>query len=97
VTGKPIQSQVPDPDPSVSPSEGDVPALTVTKDISFDLSEYVGTVHLRVEVGDLLVMDGQVDTSIGTWTGTVSHSGSQQVDYYVDDELVKSETIDFAS
>ena len=99
VSDDPIESQDPavsqEPDPSTPPTEADTPVTGVTKDISFNLSNYVGTVHLRVEVGDLLGMDGKVDTGIGSWTGTVSHSGTQTVKYYVDNVLVKSETVIF--
>jgi serine/threonine-protein kinase len=96
-TSEPTPTGGQDPDPSVSPSGGDISANAVTKDISFNMVAYSGTIHLRVEVGDLLVMDGQVDTGIGTWRGTVSHTGRQRVNYYVNGELARYETIDFSS
>jgi len=96
-SANPQQTGSQTPDPSVPPSGGDIQTDAVTKDISFNLVAYSGTIHLRVEVGSLVVMDGQVDTSIGTWTGTVSHSGSQRVNYYVNGELARSETINFSS
>ena len=96
-SANPNQTGSQSPDPSESLGGGDIQTGAVTKDISFNLIAYAGTVHLRVEVGNLVVMDGQVDTSIGTWTGTVSHTGSQRVNYYVNGELARSETINFSS
>jgi len=93
------------PDASSKPtggtgSPGDIPASTVTKELKFSLLQYKGTVHLRVVVGDndeaLVVMDGQVNTDIETWTGSVSHSGRQMVRYYVNGRLAKSEAIEFS-
>jgi len=96
-SANPNQTGSQSPDPSESLGGGDIQTGATTKDISFNLVAYTGTVHLRVEVGNLVIMDGQVDTSIGTWTGTVSHTGSQRVNYYVNGELARSETIKFSS
>ena len=81
-----------DPDESSEVS----PTASSTKEISIDLSGYEGVVHLRVIVGGVTVMNGQVDSSIGVWSTQVSDSGTKVASYYVDNKLVKTETITFS-
>ena len=97
-SANPDQSSDPDPDTSDNPTTSDTPVTNTTvKEINFNLSNYTGTIHLKVLVGDTVVMDGEVDTSIGLWSRQVTSSGVQSVKYYVDDVLVRSDTVDFSS
>ena len=97
-SANPSQTDSPDPDVSESPVESGEPVVnTSVKDINFNLSNYTGTIHLKVLVGDTVVMDGEVDTSIGLWSRQVTSSGVQTVKYYVDDVLVRSDTVDFSA
>ncbi len=88
----------PNDDAQESPdsSEG-LPVVVPIKDINFNLSGYSGTIHLKVVVGNTVVMDGQVDTAIGMWSCPVAMSGSQEVSYYVNGAWVRTDTVDFSS
>lgn len=94
-SANPVESSDPMPDESTQIT--DAPTGASTKELSLDLSDYVGTVQLKVIVGELTVINSQVDTAIGVWTAQVSHSGEQSVRYYVNDVLVKSELVVFSS
>ena len=93
-SANPIETGSPEPDASTGVT--DIPVATTTKELRFDLSNYFGTVQLKVLVGDMTVMNSQVDTAIGVWSMNVSNRGTQTVQYFINDVLVKSEVIDFS-
>jgi hypothetical protein len=104
-SANPVATGDQQPDASSDPTgnggeSGEAPAVIATKELRFSLLQYTGTVHLRVVVGDndeaVVVMDGQVNTDIGVWTGLASSSGRQMVKYYVNDRLAKSEAVHFS-
>lgn len=65
----------------------------IEKIVTVDLSEYSGTVNIRIMVGSSTVFDGAVDASIGSFSREVSGSDTQVVSIYVDGQLVKSQPL----
>ena len=87
-----------DPVPSediVIPSEGvDAPASVKTVDV--DLSEYSGTVTVRIMVGSAMLFDGKVDcAATQILSRTTTGTGTQQVNIYINEELVNSYELQF--
>jgi len=65
----------------------------IEKIVTVDLSEYSGTVNIRILVGSTAVFDGAVDASIGSFSREVSGSDTQVVSIYIDGQLVKSQPL----
>lgn len=65
----------------------------IEKIVTVDLSEYSGTVNIRILVGSTSVFDGAVDASIGSFSREVSGSDTQVVSIYIDGQLVKSQPL----
>ena len=87
-----------DPEPSeeiVIPSEGvDAPASARTVEV--DLSDYVGEVYVKIAVGSTTLFDGLVDcTTTRSLVRTTTGTGAQQVNIYINGELVNSYELQF--
>lgn len=87
-----------DPEPSegiVIPSEGvDVPATVQT--VTVDLSAYTGENDVKILVGSTVLFDGKIDCSATqTLTRTTTGTGTQQVNIYINEELVNSYELQF--
>ena len=86
----PASDQLPDP-------TQDVAAPSTTKTINVDLSEYEGSVELRVVVGDVEVFKGTVDANQSlTKSIPVTGSGTQVAYIYINSSLVRSIPVDFS-
>ena len=87
-----------DPEPSediVIPSEG-VDAPTSARTVVVDLSEYVGEVTVKIVVGSTTLFDGLVDcTTNQSLSRTTTGAGAQQVNIYINGELVDSYELQF--
>ena len=98
------------PDPSLNPSGTDDPGPTediplpsegidlptTERTITVDLTGLVGTVHLRIIVGDYMVHDSVIDSAtVPTVTKTVYGSGVQEVFIYINGELTQQYDLDF--
>lgn len=90
VTDPPLQSE----DPSVVPTQ-DVSVPTSTQTISVDLSRYVGTVNVRIVVGDVTLYDGAVEASTGILSRQINASGLQMVYIYINEILERSYPLQF--
>ena len=87
-----------DPEPSediVIPSEGvNVPETVQTVEV--DLSSYSGVVVVKIMVGSATLFDGKVDcATTQTFSRTTTGTGVQQVNIYINDELVNSYELQF--
>lgn len=71
-----------------------VPAST--QFIKVDLSEYTGTVDVRITVGDQLIFDGSVDASTGVLSKPATASGVQKVCIYINGIPERDYTLDFS-
>ena len=80
--------------PTVEPTQ-DVSVPTSTQTIEVDLSGYVGTVNVRIVVGDVTHFDGAVDASTGTLSRQITGSGQQMVYIYIDYVLYRSYPLQF--
>lgn len=90
VTDPPLQSE----DPSVVATQ-DVSVPTSTQTISVDLSRYVGSVNVRIVVGDVTLYDGAVEASTGVLSRQINASGLQMVYIYINEILERSYPLQF--
>ena len=81
--------------PAVEPTQ-DVMANTSTQTITVDLSNYTGSVNVRIVVGDVTHFDGAVDADMSnSLSRNVTSSGLQMVFIYINGALVSSYPIKF--
>ena len=85
---------LPSDDPPVVSTQ-DVSAPTSTQTISVDLSRYVGSVNVRIIVGDVTLYDGAVEASTGTLSRQINASGLQMVYIYINEILERSYPLQF--
>jgi serine/threonine-protein kinase len=98
-------SPEPTVEPTVEPSTEPSPEITLpadnmadpvsTKTVVVDLTGYTGSVTVRITVGSLTLLDGQVDSAVGSLSREVTASGSQTVNIYINGNLVSSYTEHF--
>lgn len=110
-TPAPAESGTPDPDVTSAPGPQETPEVTATpaptpsapthtsrRDVTVDLPSDRETVTVRVTVGGVEQIHGQVvETRMRMARFTVEASGVQQIVVYLDDEPVKDYTEDFGS
>ncbi len=70
--------------------------ISTTKSVTVDLSAYTEPVHIVITVDGNSQVDASVDPSIGTYTATVTGTGSQWISVYVDDVVVQNYEQDFS-
>lgn len=75
--------------------DGDT-AVSTTKSVTVDLSAYTEPVHIVITVGGTSQVDASVDPSIGTYTASVTGTGTQIICVYVDDVVVQNYEQDFS-
>lgn len=81
--------------PAVEPTQ-DVMANTSTQTITVDLSNYTGSVNVRIVVGDVTHFDGAVDADMSnSLSRNVTSAGLQMVFIYINGALVSSYPIKF--
>ena len=96
-----IETNQPTQEPTVSPSqpvtspEPSQPVMVTSKTVQLDLSNYTDTVTVRIMVGGERQYDSPVDPGIGTFIRTITGTGQQKVEVFVNDEVVMSYTEDF--
>ncbi len=92
----PTVSPEPSPSGDIIPPTTGVETPTTVRTVSVDLTSYTGTVSLRILVGDVTLYDGTVDCSaVPTVTREMTGTGTQQVNIFVNDELVDSYPLEF--
>ena len=101
---EPPATAEPSEEPTAEPSEtedpmptgNDVVAPTTTRTITVDLSNYEGSVKLKIKVGNETPFEGAVDADMNaSKTVSVRASGTQLVEIFINDKLVKSESMVF--
>jgi serine/threonine-protein kinase len=66
-----------------------------SRTVYVELFDYSDPVQLRVEVGGRTQYNSQVDPAQGTFVGTITGTGQQQVVIYINDTAVQNYTVDF--
>lgn len=95
--------ETPEPDPEPEPSAGDdgsdtpvAEPTTSMRSVTVDLTPYDGVVNVRILVGDVTLHDGAVDCSTTQeLTRSITGSGTQTVYIYINDQLVRSYSLEF--
>ena len=83
-------------DPGGNPEPSNTATVSLPKTILVDLSEYSGTVNVRVDVGGTTFFSGSVDADSNPSIQVIAAgSGTQKVEIYVNATLVKSYSLDF--
>jgi serine/threonine-protein kinase len=97
VSSGPAESASPSPStstsPSTSPSTGG--NVVVDKTITVNLPEQDGEVQVQVDQDGVTVYSNSVDCSRGSITISLSGSGTQDVDVYIDGALTQSMSVSF--
>lgn len=70
--------------------------VSTTKSVTVDLSAYTEPVHIVITVNGASQVDASVDPSIGTYTASVTGTGTQIICVYVDDVVVQNYEQDFS-
>ena len=70
--------------------------VSTTKSVTVDLSDYDEPVHIVITVDGASQVDASVDPSIGTYTASVTGTGTQIICVYVDDVVVQNYEQDFS-
>ncbi len=70
--------------------------VSTTKSVTVDLSNYGEPVHIVITVDGASQVDASVDPSIGTYTASVTGTGTQIICVYVDDVVVQNYEQDFS-
>jgi serine/threonine-protein kinase len=90
----PAVSESPSPSPSPSTSESPSPAVN-DKTVTVNLPNQEGEVRVQVDVDGVTMYAATVDCSKGSLPVTLSGSGSQEVDVYIDGTLTQTMTVNF--
>jgi serine/threonine-protein kinase len=92
----PAVSESPSPSPSPSPSTSESPSPAVNdKTVTVNLPNQEGEVRVQVDVDGVTMYAATVDCSKGSLPVTLSGSGSQEVDVYIDGTLTQTMTVNF--
>ena len=98
-TGDPTE----DPEVSYPNATPEMPPIEeqpvfATSNVTVNLSSYTEPVQVRIEVGGVVQHNSQVDPSqMSIISKTVTGSGVQQVVVYIDNVVVRSETVNFGT
>ena len=90
-----------DPGPSPTPGEviilpsDDPNEVQSTRYVKVNLNGYTGTVNVRIVVGGIVIFEGRVESSVGTFEKAVTDSGTQLVLVYIDGDLLWSDYMEF--
>ncbi len=84
-----------EPPVSEQPVPDEQPVIAGSQTVSLDLSQYSQPVQIRVDVGNVTQYDSLVDPALGTFFKTVTGTGTQRVDIYVNGNLALSKTVNF--